>query len=586
MSTIRRWMAFSAPLLSFLALILSGPREAAATSKSEACAETPRANILMIRKDGMALDPDKLVPLDPPGHFEATDGYINNIFSDLAKFCAEQKEQQPEQPCQLLFFFHGGLNTEAGSVKRARELACTIKRQHIYPIFVNWKSSLVSTWWDSVAHVHKGLWQDNRYIAAVPYFMAVDEVTSIAQAPTAWAAEVRHTFPHNQEAGPEVLHTYQEMVKASGGPDSVFLNNLTDPDHKGQPCGDGCWLRDDRKGGEIHWAQSHLLYSWWSKLLAPPLLIQAAGTGAWDMMQRRTAVLFRTEAEFRGISPDTVTESRTGEKPAKHAVSEEDKAVEAKEREKAKTYDTGAALAYFISRFQECFLPQFCATGKAPQACPKEEKEPKAHEEGATACKTRLEITLVGHSMGTIIVDRLLRYAPNLQVKNIVFMGAANTVEDYRDTVDAYLDRHKGDKGGGTDMYHLVLHPLAEVTEQGVLDLAPRGSLLIWIDNYFTNPPTPLGKRAGRFVNIVPELAFANHGTRSHVHLKVFQVGKDQRCSNPQKHGDFGDFPFWDKRFWDPKEKLDGTSPIRRLDGDGCPKEETVAVKEAKAAVP
>jgi hypothetical protein len=570
MSIVRRASRAFSVALPLFALVLSEPGTVVAASR------TPRTNILMISKNGEPIDPDTLRPFDKPGRFDRYNNYINGLFADLAKFCA----QQPEKPCKLLFFFHGGLNTAAGSVQRARDLTCTIKQEHIYPIFVNWNSSLPSTWWDSVAHVHKGLWQGNRYLAAVPYFIAVDEATSIVQAPTAWEAEWRHTFPHNQEAGPEVLHTYQELLQGSHESDHILLNDVTDPLHKGLPCGDGCWLLDDRKPGEIHRAQSHLLYSWWSKLLAPPLLIQAAGTGAWDMMQRRTAMLFRTEAEFRGISPQAVKKSRTGEAPTS---TEQQKAVE-----QAKQYDTGAALAYFISRFQQEFLPKFCGTGQAPEASPTSETDaqatPKEHEEGAVACEKRLEVTLVGHSMGTIIVDRLLRYAPNLKVKNIVFMAAATTVEDYRDTVDAYLDRHKADANGGTDMFHLVLHPLAEVTEQGILDLAPRGSLLIWIDNYFTNPPTPLGKRVGRFVNVVPELSFAGHGTRSHIHLKVFRVGKDLRCWNPQKHGDFGDFPFWDERFWRPEEPIDRTSSIRRQDGDGCPKQDHVSPKLAVAS--
>jgi len=200
---------------------------------------------------------------------------------------------------------------------------------------------------------------------------------------------------------------------------------------------------------------------------------------------------------------------------------------------------------------------------------------PKAHNEAPVAsCENKLEITLVGHSMGTIIIDRLLRYAPDLQVRNIVFMGAATTVEDYRDTVDTYLDRHRGDGKGHTDMYHLVLHPLAEVTEQGVFDLAPRGSLLIWIDNYFTDPPTPLGRRVGRFLNVVPELRFTNVETRSNIHLKVFRVGEKYSYWNPQKHGDFGDFPFWDQHFWDPQEPTDETSVIHRRE-EGCPDQVT-----------
>jgi len=554
-------------LLFVLALTLATPETTtAAISKKKIAAPPPSTNILMIRKDGEALNPATSQLLDPPGEYTEYDRYTDAIFDDLEKFCAPKPK-----PCKLLFYFHGGLNTRESSVSRATELTDTIKGQDIYPIFVNWNSSLPSTWWDHVAHVRKGLWQGNKYLLAVPYFIAVDEVRSIAETPTAWVAEARHTFPRHQEAGIPVLQTYKEMLQEhdTDPKGTLMLNNLLD--------GEGPLLVDERKPGEIWGARAQLLYSWWSKLLAPPLLIQAAGTGAWDMMQRRTAMLFRTEAEFRGISPEAVEKSRMIAEGRTDKVSTPPGQGEVQQEslDLAQKYDTGAALARFIDRFQK----RFCDTEPVPSTPPAEAEEdtPKAHQEGAIACEKRLAITLVGHSMGTIIIDRLLRYAPNLQVKNIVFMAAANTVEDYRDTVDAYLDRHHGngsgeDGEGVTNMYHLVLHPLAEVGEQGVLDLAPRGSLLIWIDNYFTDPPTPLGRRAGRFSNIMSELRFAGEKTRSQVHLKVFRVGRSLRCWNPQKHGDFGAFPFWDERFWDPNEPTDAeTSQVRRRDGAGCP---------------
>jgi hypothetical protein len=579
-------------LLLLLAQALAAPERArAASSKNSADVPVPTTNIVMIRKDGEAIDPTTGQLFKSPGKdsrykgkYAGYDSYMDYIFADLKKFCANQPP-----PCKLLFYFHGGLNGQEDSVGRAKRLTETIKRQGVYPIFVNWDSSLVSTWWDHLAHVHKGLWQDKLYFPIVPYFAAVDEVRSIAEAPSAWVAEVRHTFPHEQAAGAAVLQTYQELVQANKSSKELFKAHKIDRDGSLDVTDllEGSWLEDDRKSGEINRARAKLLYSWWSKLLAPPLLIQAAGTGAWDMMQRRTAMLFRTEAEFRGIPREAVEESREVDLPKdiEQKTAEQKKTEQKTTLELAKQYDTGAAFARFIDRFRGELLTSFCDKAPAPCDCEKKESSlpaaeksaedvkpdiPKAHNEApAVSCENKLEITLVGHSMGTIIIDRLLRYAPDLQVKNIVFMGAATTVEDYRDTVDAYLDRHREDKNGGTNMYHLVLHPLAEVTEQGIFDLAPRGSLLIWIDNYFTDPPSPLGRRVGRFANVVPELRFTNEKTRPNVHLKVFRVGEHFRCWNPQRHGDFGDFPFWDKRFWDPQERTDEASAIPRL-GEGC----------------
>jgi len=155
---------------------------------------------------------------------------------------------------------------------------------------------------------------------------------------------------------------------------------------------------------------------------------------------------------------------------------------------------------------------------------------------------------------------------PDLNVGNIVFMAAATTTEDYQSTINPYLARHPK-----TQMYHLVLHPRAEVSERNYYDFAPRGSLLVWIDNFFTDPSTPLGRRVGRFSNLMPELTFTDPGIRGQVHVKVFRVGTPVSCWSPQKHGDFGSFPFWDKDFWSPSIYSGEDSPIRRLDKENCP---------------
>ncbi|HEX3129397.1 MAG TPA: hypothetical protein VH394_18825 [Thermoanaerobaculia bacterium] len=532
--------------------------------------EIPTENILMVNKDGGAINPDpknfkeiknKREKGDPKNKRGDLDQYIDHMLVGLSRFCEEQRLVQDGKPCKVLFYFHGGLNSREASVRRATNLTSEIKEAGIYPIFVNWRSSLWSTWWDHAAHVHSGFWMDHTTVFA-PYVIAADEVKALADLPVDWIAEARHSFPRKQEAGEVVLGTYQAMVKEADA--GIDVNNLRGTRLTKKlkiPL-----LLDDRSKPERWLPHGTLLLTSWSKLLGGPFVVHAGGRGAWDIMQRRTAMLFRTEAEFRRIPPEAVKEERTGvDTKAPQPVVDE-----------AAEHDTGAALAYFITRFERDFLPKICRGESYVPPDPsaiREEAEPQSHEEGSVSCPHRLEITLVGHSMGTIILDRLLRYAPNLEVKNIVFMGAATSVEDYRDTVDAYLDRHRGngEKGTGTQMYHLVLHPLAEATERNAWDFAPRGSLLVWIDNYFTDPTTPLGRRVGRFSNVVPELQFAADGIKKQIHLKVFRMERDLRCSNPRKHGDFGRFPFWDERFWKTDTPMDDTSPVRRLGKDGQP---------------
>jgi hypothetical protein len=528
----------------------------------------PLTNILMVDKKGGAIDPEDFnheiknerKEGDPKNKRGELDRYVDNMLVGLSQFCEEQRLKLDGRPCKVLFYFHGGLNPRKASVGRATILADEIEKAGIYPIFVNWRSSLVSSWWDHAAHVHNGLWVDGTTVFA-PYVIAADEIKAIADLPVDWIAEGRHAFPRKQEAGKLVLGTFRTMVKEAET--GIAVNKLGDPRFVETEVP---LLLDKRTMGERLLPHGLLLLTWWSKLLGGPLIVHAGGTGAWDIMQRRTAMLFRTEAEFRGVPPEALREERTGENVA---TPEQKPAVQA-----AEDHDTGAALAYFITRFQRDFLPSICRGEAYVPPSPSEiseEAKPQSHEEGSVSCPHRLEISLVGHSMGTIIIDRLLRYAPNLVVKNIVFMGAATSVEDYRDTVDAYLDRHKGDGEPGTQMYHLVLHPLAEATERNARDFAPRGSLLVWIDNYFTDPTTPLGRRVGRFSNVVPELQFAADGIKKQIHLKVFRVERKYNCSNPRKHGDFGLFPFWDERFWDPATPTDDTSPVRRLGKNGLP---------------
>lgn len=523
---IRLWNKLFVPAKALIIGTLLGTALLSTVSCASLPKDTPipSANILMARKDGTPVDPSKRFEVLTP---KAYDKYVNDVFRGLSDYC-----QGKPKPCQALLFFHGGLNSQRGSVGRVTSLAKDIKDSGSYPIFVNWNSSLPSTWWSHVAHVHKGIFFGNRLAIFFPYFAAVDEVKSLVDAPSAWVAEARHTFvrfgPQNHS-----LKAYKTLVndREAG---HLIVNDIFE----------GESLRDDRSQTQKLTSYATFPLTLPTKLISPPLLIQAAGTGAWDLMERRTSLLFRTEDEFRGVPPEKIAEKRQASSPS----------------QAGRAPETGAALAYFITRFQRDFLPVFCSEGKYPSSSPgseltstPQEQEPKISENSELACEDRLQITLVGHSMGTIIVDQLLRYAPNMKVKNIVFMAAANSVEDYRNTVIPYLERHPK-----TKMYHLILHPRAEVSEKGFLDLSPRGSLLVWIDNYFTNPITPLDRMAGRFSNLLPELLYTDENLRDRVHLKVFRVGKPVRCSNPQKHGDFGKFPFWDPNFWDPTIPAEG----------------------------
>jgi pimeloyl-ACP methyl ester carboxylesterase len=160
-----------------------------------------------------------------------------------------------------------------------------------------------------------------------------------------------------------------------------------------------------------------------------------------------------------------------------------------------------------------------------------------------------LELTIIGHSMGAIILNKTIRHFPRIDFKNIVYMAAACSLDDYQDTMFPYLAAH--DK---TQLYHLTLHEMAELQESHKrwLEVAPRGSLLVWIDNFLEDPRYRLDRTAGRIFNLLRETERTPEPIRDQIHIKAFSYGKSVAECQPHTHGGLDDFPFWKEDYWKP----------------------------------
>jgi hypothetical protein len=115
-----------------------------------------------------------------------------------------------------------------------------------------------------------------------------------------------------------------------------------------------------------------------------------------------------------------------------------------------------------------------------------------------------------------------------------------------------------------TQMFNLCLHPTSEVTEAEVDDLPPRGSLLVWIDEFLGEPRTPLDRTLGRWDNILPATYIIPPELRDRVFIKAFTMTANGAQSDPethepapQKHGDFTWDPYWEQKFWKPASPQD-----------------------------
>jgi pimeloyl-ACP methyl ester carboxylesterase len=243
--------------------------------------------------------------------------------------------------------------------------------------------------------------------------------------------------------------------------------------------------------------------------LAPA--IDAFGKSAWDVMIRRTGLMFHTDGDFSTESD--VAKAAHKEKGYQHV-------------------QAHGGLSVFMRRLQE----EIAKNG------------------GADAW----DITLVGHSMGTIVLNRVLQdfgISPSgaMPFNRIVYMAAAATLREYEDSVFPYLMKNQT-----AQFYHLTLHPRAEIRDRWepvpYVDLPPRGSLLVWVDDFLANPGTPHDLTVGRYTNLMVGLHNTPDELRRRIHIKAFHAGVSVEETDPQHHGDFSaPFTFWKPECWEPQ---------------------------------
>lgn len=156
-----------------------------------------------------------------------------------------------------------------------------------------------------------------------------------------------------------------------------------------------------------------------------------------------------------------------------------------------------------------------------------------------------VHIDLIGHSMGSIVINNILARHPALKVDNVVFMGAAARIKDVENGVVPWLRR----ENNGARFFNLSLDPYRELGENTYYDFFPRGSLLHWIDNIFGEVNSFKDRTAGGWWNIIrtAEDVFPE-SVRSRVYLTRFPIGGEEQ--GPQTHGEFDDYYFWRESYW------------------------------------
>jgi pimeloyl-ACP methyl ester carboxylesterase len=165
-------------------------------------------------------------------------------------------------------------------------------------------------------------------------------------------------------------------------------------------------------------------------------------------------------------------------------------------------------------------------------------------------------LVIVGHSMGSIVANELIRrFGDQLRISDIVYMAAACGVEEFDRVVIPHLLKH-----GETSFYNLSLHPGNDTSELPWLWawlVSPRGSLLDWIDFYYSSADTDYGWTLGKWDNamlgssrfLLQQSPQNQARLKQQVHLKSFGYGPELQ-QGPQHHGGFDLWQFWNPAFW------------------------------------
>lgn len=496
---------------------------------------TPELKKVAIHHTIMASPEGELVSPENYGDELSSDAqvkYMEDVLKHLNKYV---KQNEPvKTPVKVLIFIHGGLNLSEHSILRAGcwTEAIMMGKEHPYPkcdednykpnkdpdtlapegyfpVFINWRSFLLSSYGEHLFTTRQGKkWSRTFGIASSPFMFFGDVGRAISRAPMVWIHEIDTAIAsfrgtHFLKVKPDVYKHYLKLKEKMESPDKNQIHISIGEDH-GPPV---TRFEDSEKstqektydgeildGSLIEGGINTVIYflTLPPKFLLSPI-IDSGGKPSWDIMNRRTELLRHQPQDYVEVGPN-----RTG------------------------------AVAKFLDEFVEFLHPE---KGNPPN----------------------VEVTIIGHSMGTIIANWMIAdYGDKLNLKNIVYMAAASKISDFERQVIPYLGSEAGKQ---TEFYNLTLHPRQEVRERNFFSLPPRGSLLMWIDNYLSSPEDFLDRTLGRWDNIIVATHIFPKKTRCRVHIKAFSVNEWSKSSkeSPQKHGDFPNSTFWKEEFWNPK---------------------------------
>lgn len=418
----------------------------------------------------------------------------------------------------IIVLVHGGRVSLAKGYRGTEARAPGLVAAGYHPIFVNWNSAASSTLFSHLFRVRQGHdWGPVRGALSSPFVVAADLGRAVSRAPLnvlhlasdhcRALGGVRHGTLESAERGsrvcriPGVDDFRRQQAEFEARLDDASAEPAVDGDSL--VVGIGTYDLGVARG----WAKLGVAVVTAVPQVVTGPLINGFGNGSYDEMRRRARSMIRSRREY---VPDAGTET-------------------------AYTPPTGAVYALIDS------LQRLVRESDADSLPPERRR--------------RRSLILEGHSMGTIVIDRVLLHFPDLPVARIYYLASASTIHELETSVIPFLTRNPR-----TLYYHGMIHPYADAGEwqPDFLDMVPRGSLLEWVDDYLASPETPFDRVSGKWSNLIATQQVFTPAVRARVVLKAFGVrdefdrDDDVLYRALERHDGFSHpgFRFWDDASW------------------------------------
>ncbi len=523
-------------------------------------------------------------------------------FNEYAK-----KQRASDKEIRIKIFLHGGVTSLQSATNLAEQIFIEIGgNSNFYPIFVNWETGILSSYYDHLFRVRNGVEVGKlRGYGTSPFVFLGDLIKALGNTfpfvseQTSYLACISGDYlPCGKYKAEQFYRPHTVQIKCES--DQKECDNVVSPFDTRIPAGweQSVSLPSDRKRtdetgfAEVVDTTTEIVPGISRILLAP--LLAGFGQNAYENMLRRSDLLFLIDhdfdqARFRNCgalsrlfeeirryqihvlrSPQSTTTSAPQEKRRPLAsLRTLQKCLTATQRHE--DFPVGSTCSKLIDplvdqHFNPVKNTKFCKRLMEDETRDKNPikvaiKERICIEEQQLRKDNKIiNIEIIAHSMGGVVADKLLHRNKDLYFDKVVYMAGANTIQEFSSLALPYLQNNPT-----TEFYALSLHPYNEVNEVTGYRAVPEGTVLDWLDRYLTEPKSPLDHRFGIWNNLAHSLALMQYiesEERNRIHINVFGLGENGKV--PSRHGHFNNptcvvgekcdlykgNKFWLKDFW------------------------------------